>query len=217
MMEGDEKMDNEYIVFKIEGDGFLRFMVRNIVGTLVDVGLAKKTPRDFNKILASKDRNLAGMTAPAHGLCLSHPDVRAVPGRGAGDRRVQRCCQSPSSEGEDHGTGDLPGGAALPLSRCLPGLRDSQRYRRPEPGVHQYRQVPFRQRVPQSGEDRAGFGGRPAGHGPHVQGLPGPRASGGHPEIPGRQGEDSHRDSFADVRLDPATDGSRSGNHRNSR
>jgi len=67
-----EKMDDGYLVFKIEGNGFLRFMVRNIVGTLVDVGLGKMTPRDINRILVSKDRNLAGITAPAHGLFLMH-------------------------------------------------------------------------------------------------------------------------------------------------
>jgi tRNA pseudouridine38-40 synthase len=64
------KTDNDYIVLKIEGDGFLKFMVRNIVGTLVDVGLGKITPDDFKQILISKDRNLAGITAPAHGLFL---------------------------------------------------------------------------------------------------------------------------------------------------
>lgn len=64
------RTDGGYVVFKIEGDGFLRFMVRNIVGTLVDVGLGKLTPDDFKRVLDSKDRNLAGMTAPAHGLFL---------------------------------------------------------------------------------------------------------------------------------------------------
>jgi tRNA pseudouridine38-40 synthase len=62
--------DNDYLVLKIEGDGFLKFMVRNIVGTLVDVGFDKITPHDFKQILISKDRNLAGITAPAHGLFL---------------------------------------------------------------------------------------------------------------------------------------------------
>lgn len=62
--------DDGYVVLKTEGDGFLRFMVRNIVGTLVDVGLGKITPDDFKRILVSKDRNLAGITAPAHGLFL---------------------------------------------------------------------------------------------------------------------------------------------------
>lgn len=64
------KTDNDYLILKIEGDGFLKFMVRNIVGTLVDVGLGKITPDDFKQILISKDRNLAGITAPAHGLFL---------------------------------------------------------------------------------------------------------------------------------------------------
>jgi len=64
------KTDDGYVVLKLEGDGFLRFMVRNIVGTLVDVGLGKITPDDFKQILVSKDRNLAGITAPAHGLFL---------------------------------------------------------------------------------------------------------------------------------------------------
>jgi tRNA pseudouridine38-40 synthase len=65
-----ETMDNGYLIFKIQGNGFLRFMVRNIVGTVVDVGRGKITPNDFNTILLSKDRNRAGVTAPAHGLFL---------------------------------------------------------------------------------------------------------------------------------------------------
>ena len=63
-------LDDGYINFEIKGDGFLRFMVRNIVGTLVDVGLEKITPDDFHRILKSKDRNDAGVTAPAQGLFL---------------------------------------------------------------------------------------------------------------------------------------------------
>jgi tRNA pseudouridine38-40 synthase len=62
----------QYLVFEIEADGFLRFMVRNIVGTLVEVGLGKLTPDDFKRILESKDRSQAGATAPAHGLFLKN-------------------------------------------------------------------------------------------------------------------------------------------------
>jgi len=62
--------DNDYLIFEIEADGFLRFMVRNIVGTLAEVGLGKITPDEFKKILLSKDRKLAGATAPPHGLFL---------------------------------------------------------------------------------------------------------------------------------------------------
>jgi tRNA pseudouridine38-40 synthase len=64
------RTDDEYLVLALEGNGFLKFMVRNIVGTLVDVGLCKITPDEFKQILASKNRNLAGITAPAHGLFL---------------------------------------------------------------------------------------------------------------------------------------------------
>ena len=64
------KKDRGYLVFEIEADGFLRFMVRNIVGTLVDVGLCKITPDDFKQILLSRDREQAGATAPPHGLFL---------------------------------------------------------------------------------------------------------------------------------------------------
>jgi tRNA pseudouridine38-40 synthase len=45
-------------------------MVRNIVGTLVDVGLGKTSPSGFKDILLSKDRGKAGITAPAQGLFL---------------------------------------------------------------------------------------------------------------------------------------------------
>ncbi len=64
------EQENGLIVFEIEADGFLRFMVRNIVGTLVDVGLGKITSDAFKKILLSKDRSRAGATAPPQGLFL---------------------------------------------------------------------------------------------------------------------------------------------------
>ena len=54
----------------IRGDGFLRHMVRNIAGTLMEVGLGKRTVADFQRTLAARDRSMAGMTAPANGLFL---------------------------------------------------------------------------------------------------------------------------------------------------
>lgn len=57
-------------VITIEANGFLRYMVRNIVGTLVDVGRGKLTAEEFSAVLAARDRKKAGMTAPARGLCL---------------------------------------------------------------------------------------------------------------------------------------------------
>lgn len=63
-------LDGTMHQFCIEADGFLRYMVRNLVGTLVDVGLGKTSPREFHNILLSKDRNQAGATAPPQGLFL---------------------------------------------------------------------------------------------------------------------------------------------------
>ena len=58
------------VIFQIEADGFLRYMVRNIVGTLVDVGLGKITSAECKDILESKNRANASATAPPHGLFL---------------------------------------------------------------------------------------------------------------------------------------------------
>ena len=57
--------------FEIEASGFLKQMVRAIVGTLVEVGRGKIDAEGFREILESKDRKEAGPTAPAHGLFLS--------------------------------------------------------------------------------------------------------------------------------------------------
>jgi tRNA pseudouridine38-40 synthase len=62
--------DRHHLVFSFEANGFLKHMVRNLVGTLVEVGKGKLTPDDFWGVLAGKDRRQAGMTAPAHGLYL---------------------------------------------------------------------------------------------------------------------------------------------------
>lgn len=58
------------IVLVFEATAFLKHMVRNIVGTLVEVGQGKRPPDDPVRLLASGDRRLAGETAPAHGLTL---------------------------------------------------------------------------------------------------------------------------------------------------
>jgi tRNA pseudouridine38-40 synthase len=58
------------LTFVIEGDGFLYKMCRDIVGTLVQVGLGKIPAEEIKPMLAKKDRRGAGMTAPARGLVL---------------------------------------------------------------------------------------------------------------------------------------------------
>jgi tRNA pseudouridine38-40 synthase len=58
------------LIVDVEGDGFLRQMVRVIVGTLVDVGRGQRTPESVAEVLAARDRRSAGPTAPPEGLTL---------------------------------------------------------------------------------------------------------------------------------------------------
>ena len=64
------KKEGKYIYFTVEADGFLYNMVRSIVGTLIEVGRGKTAVKNVKDILDAKNRNLAGPTAPAKGLCL---------------------------------------------------------------------------------------------------------------------------------------------------
>ena len=59
-----------FLRFEISGTGFLRHMVRTIVGTLVDIGRGNMAVDDMRAILESKDRAETGQTAPAQGLTL---------------------------------------------------------------------------------------------------------------------------------------------------
>jgi len=61
--------DGGLLRYEIEATAFLRHMVRNIVGTLVEVGLGRR-PADLMPLLAARDRTQAAATAPASGLCL---------------------------------------------------------------------------------------------------------------------------------------------------
>ena len=65
-----EQRKDHLIVISLNANGFLRYMVRNVVGTLVDVGRGKITVADFSHIMDAQDRTKAGMTAPPHGLFL---------------------------------------------------------------------------------------------------------------------------------------------------
>lgn len=62
--------DEGLIEIKVESHGFLKYMVRNIIGTLVEVGRGKREPEEMKIIIESKNRNIAGVTAPACGLFL---------------------------------------------------------------------------------------------------------------------------------------------------
>lgn len=62
--------DNEELVFTVHGRSFLRYMVRKIVGTLLDVGRRKLTPADIDRLFALKDRSKSGPTVPSQGLTM---------------------------------------------------------------------------------------------------------------------------------------------------
>ena len=66
----DIRKSGPLLTVTIEGDGFLYKMCRGIVGTLVQAGLGKFPANEVKRMLAQKDRRVAGMTAPAHGLVL---------------------------------------------------------------------------------------------------------------------------------------------------
>lgn len=62
--------EDDWVYVDVEGDGFLYNMVRNIVGTLVEVGFGRLKAEKMSEILDAKDRRAAGPIAPAAGLCL---------------------------------------------------------------------------------------------------------------------------------------------------
>lgn len=63
------EVKEDYFIFRIEGRGFLKNMVRIIVGTIIDLAMEKLT-LSIEEIFEQKNRRAAGRTAPAHGLCL---------------------------------------------------------------------------------------------------------------------------------------------------
>jgi len=62
--------DGGFLIYTVEATAFLRHMVRNIVGTLVEVGRGERSPAAFAELLAAQDRTQAGPTAPPEGLFL---------------------------------------------------------------------------------------------------------------------------------------------------
>ncbi len=66
------------VEYDVEGDGFLRHMVRAIVGTLMEVGRGRQRPEWMREVIASRERARAGRTAPAHGLFLVRVDYGDV-------------------------------------------------------------------------------------------------------------------------------------------
>lgn len=63
--------DNDIITIKFVGNGFMRYMVRNMVGFLIEIGEGKRNISDVNSVLLEEDRTKAGKTAPPEGLYLN--------------------------------------------------------------------------------------------------------------------------------------------------
>ena len=75
---------------RLVGDGFLRGMVRSIVGTLLEVGGGKRPVEEMARLLTGRSRSEAGPTAPARGLVLHevfYPPAWRLPGEGAAPRK----------------------------------------------------------------------------------------------------------------------------------
>ena len=73
----DLRVHGDELVFEAHGDGFLRHMVRAIVGTLVDVGSGRRDPASVRALVESRDRGHAGDTAPRAG---PHAGLRGLSG-----------------------------------------------------------------------------------------------------------------------------------------
>lgn len=72
----------EYLMLDVVANGFLHHMVRNIAGALIAIGEGKQEPDWARRVLAGRDRTLAGITAPPQGLCFMavlYPPVYAIP------------------------------------------------------------------------------------------------------------------------------------------
>jgi len=70
VVDASWRVAGDLLRFEITANAFLQYMVRIILGTLLEVGRGKCAPSDVATILASRKRQLAGKTAPPHGLCL---------------------------------------------------------------------------------------------------------------------------------------------------
>jgi tRNA pseudouridine38-40 synthase len=64
------RLRTSILIYEVSGNGFLHHIVRNMVGTLMEVGRGKLEPRGIIQILKARDRTMAGPTAPGQGLCL---------------------------------------------------------------------------------------------------------------------------------------------------
>ncbi len=71
--------EGDLVVYRVIGNGFLKQMVRNIVGTITDMARGRVREKSITELLAKRDRRLAGMTAPGHGLTLDWVSYDPLP------------------------------------------------------------------------------------------------------------------------------------------
>ncbi len=70
VLESRLRVEAPLLTYRVEANAFLKHMVRNVVGTLVEVGRGERAATSVGEVLAGRDRTRAGATAPAHGLVL---------------------------------------------------------------------------------------------------------------------------------------------------
>lgn len=71
-IELEQEKGSSLLVLRFTGNGFLQHMVRIMTGTLIEVGQGKRSPESMVDVLKAMDRQAAGFTAPAEGLCLAN-------------------------------------------------------------------------------------------------------------------------------------------------
>ncbi len=100
--------DGRAIDVVVEGTAFVKHMVRNIVGTLVEVGVGRREPTSMAALLASGDRTRSGCTAPPHGLFLEKvfydlpPKTNDVAGRGSERALASLVAPEGGQENDEH-------------------------------------------------------------------------------------------------------------------
>ena len=82
--------DMFHLAIEVEADGFLYNMVRNMVGTLIEVGREKKSPAWIDELIHARDRRLAGQTAPPQGLFLVRVDYENIGAEGESESGVNQ-------------------------------------------------------------------------------------------------------------------------------